>query len=118
MTDRAASVNYRGAMRRAGLALLAMLVMTSCGSYATARSSPTASPSAGGTRSPISSANTTALPIGREAAAMAYDQAHHNVVLFGGLAGQSPLGDTWSWNGTVWTQRQGLTVSPPARHGL
>lgn len=48
---------------------------------------------------------------------MAYDQARHNVVLFGGLAGQSLLEDTWTWDGTAWSQRQGLTVSPPARQG-
>jgi galactose oxidase-like protein len=48
---------------------------------------------------------------------MAYDQARHNVVLFGGLAGQSPLDDTWTWNGSAWTERQGLTVMPPGRQG-
>jgi hypothetical protein len=48
---------------------------------------------------------------------MAYDSTRHNVVLFGGVAGQAPLGDTWTWDGTSWSQRQGLTVNPPARQG-
>ncbi|TMD40340.1 MAG: hypothetical protein E6I88_09940 [Chloroflexi bacterium] len=97
--------------------LLALLVLSSCGSGPTPRASaaPTATirPSA----SPITTAKTTALPIGRWAAAAAYDETRHNLVLFGGLAGQTLLDDTWTWNGSTWTQRQGLTISPPARHG-
>jgi hypothetical protein len=30
-------------------------------------------------------------------------QARHDVILFGGY-GSSYLNDTWSWNGTTWTQ--------------
>lgn len=106
---------HSGAMRRAGLTLLMVLGLTSCGSGPTGHAPSSASPS---TRtSPISSATTTPLPIGRQATAMAYDQARHNVVLFGGVAGQSLFDDTWTWNGTAWTERQGLTISPPARQG-
>lgn len=46
---------------------------------------------------------------------MAYDKARHNVVLFGGLADQTLLADTWTWNGSGWSHRQGLTSSPQAR---
>ena len=117
MTRARPFVDYRRPMSRAGLTLLIMLVLSSCGSNATVRSSPTPSAGSRTSASPIGSASTTPLPVGREAAAMAYDQARHNVVLFGGVAGQSLLDDTWTWNGTAWSQRQGLTVSPPARQG-
>jgi hypothetical protein len=39
---------------------------------------------------------------------MAYDAAHAQVVLFGGFGGDiggTSLGDTWTWDGTDWTQR-------------
>jgi hypothetical protein len=48
---------------------------------------------------------------------MAYDAERHTVVLFGGLAGQATLGDTWTWNGSAWSHRLGLTANPPARQG-
>ena len=35
---------------------------------------------------------------------MAYDAASGQVVLFGG-GGHAWLGDTWTWDGTDWTQR-------------
>jgi galactose oxidase-like protein len=46
---------------------------------------------------------------------MAYDGTRRAVVLFGGLSGATILGDTWTWNGSGWTHRQGLTANPPAR---
>lgn len=54
-----------------------------------------------------------ASPPGRKHAAMAYDQARQEVVLFGG-ADQAdwPLGDTWVLDGQTWTQRL-AAVSPP-----
>jgi hypothetical protein len=53
--------------------------------------------------------------VGPGTGAMAYDAAKGNVVLFGGYSeSNQPLGDTWTWNGTTWTQRQPAT-SPPAR---
>ena len=44
---------------------------------------------------------------------MAYDAATGQVVLFGGTNG-SNLGDTWTYNGTTWTQQSPAT-SPSAR---
>jgi uncharacterized protein (TIGR03437 family) len=44
---------------------------------------------------------------------MAYDSAHGQVVMFGGL-GLTTLNDTWVWDGTNWTQKFPQTV-PPAR---
>jgi len=47
----------------------------------------------------------------------AYDTATGAVVLFGGVnAGNTNnLNDTWTWNGTTWTQQSPAT-SPPVRH--
>ena len=54
-------------------------------------------------------------PSARISASMAYDPATGDVVLFGGTAADfDPLGDTWTWNGTTWTQQSPAT-SPPAR---
>ena len=50
----------------------------------------------------------------RSGSAMAYDAAHHEVVLFGGSYG-SPFNDTWVWDGSNWTQMSPMT-SPPARY--
>jgi Galactose oxidase, central domain len=93
---------------------VALVLLSSCGSTAThapSHPSPTPSP----TPAPIASATTTAIPLGRSASAMAYDQARHDVVLFGGLGDPTLLDDTWTWNGSTWSHRQGLTASPPAR---
>ena len=57
------------------------------------------------------------MPQARSAASITYDEAHHNVVLFGGLAGQTVLGDTWTWTSTGWSSHQGLSVSPSPRQG-
>jgi hypothetical protein len=43
---------------------------------------------------------------------MIYDAADHDVVLFGGYNGQY-LGDTWTWDGSTWTQLS--TTSSPGR---
>jgi hypothetical protein len=46
-------------------------------------------------------------------AAMAYDAATGNIVLFGGI----PLyDDTWTWDGSTWT-KQAPASHPPARYG-
>jgi hypothetical protein len=59
-------------------------------------------------------------PSARSFAGMAYDPATRTILLFGGHATNLPdqdlLGDTWSWDGTTWTQLQPAT-SPPARYG-
>jgi uncharacterized protein (TIGR03437 family) len=48
--------------------------------------------------------------------AMAYDSSHGQVVLFGGTPGGqgNDLNDTWTWDGSNWTQQQPQT-SPVAR---
>ena len=44
-------------------------------------------------------------PGAREGALMAYDQAHQNMVLFGGSTPDMQIyGDTWIWEGQAWTQ--------------
>ncbi len=54
-----------------------------------------------------------------ESAAIAYDPATRQVVLFGGIStantgGTAISGDTWTWNGSDWTQQHPVS-SPPAR---
>lgn len=59
-------------------------------------------------------------PPPRGGAAMAFDVARNELVLFGGLgATNQVLGDTWVFDGALWTQRA-PAVSPPARtkHGM
>jgi len=46
--------------------------------------------------------------------AMAYDSAHSQVVMFGGLGSPGTLSETWLWNGTNWSQANPATV-PQAR---
>jgi hypothetical protein len=55
----------------------------------------------------------------RDSQSMAYDAATHTVVMFGGyvsggLCGGSAGNDTWTWDGTTWTQLQPASP-PPAR---
>jgi hypothetical protein len=53
-------------------------------------------------------------PGGRSYTSMAYDAAHQEVVLFGGLASSS-VSETWVWDGTNWTRKSPVNV-PPARY--
>ena len=58
-------------------------------------------------------------PPARSGAAMAYDAAHHQVVMFGGTTGTgagTELSDTWTWDGSSWTE-QHPAVNPGAREG-
>jgi hypothetical protein len=50
---------------------------------------------------------------------MAYDSAHGQMLLFGGLGTNQIdyLGDTWSWNGTSWTLQPSGSTAPAARQG-
>ncbi len=61
----------------------------------------------------------TASPSPRTGAAMVYDPATSQLLLFGGSSHPFTeggyLGDTWTWDGTTWTQLHPAT-SPPARH--
>jgi hypothetical protein len=58
---------------------------------------------------------TTIAPPGRIFAAMAFDQARGEIVLFGGfdILTSTFLGDTWCWNGAAWQQRFPATSPPP-----
>jgi Galactose oxidase, central domain len=53
-------------------------------------------------------------PSARYGPGMAFDGAADNIVLFGGSTGTTDFNDTWTWDGTTWTQ-QFPPVSPPAR---
>jgi plastocyanin len=54
-------------------------------------------------------------PPARQGAGLVYDAARGQTVLFGGFAGGAGyLGDTWTWDGTSWTE-QHPPNSPPAR---
>ena len=72
---------------------------------------------------PPCSASCAASPPGRYAAAMAYDDATSQLVLFGGFTRSGVLNDTWVWNGSTWAQVDDSPVgctdtcagSPPAR---
>ena len=57
-----------------------------------------------------------ASPSARVDAAMAYDAATGNLVLFGGDGDHGVGGDTWTWDGSTWT-KQAPAASPPAREG-
>jgi len=46
---------------------------------------------------------------------MTYDAKTHAVVLFGGRGARGAVGDTWTGDGTTWTQE--LAASPTARYG-
>jgi hypothetical protein len=61
----------------------------------------------------------TTSPPARFEHALVFDSARGETVLFGGnpvgiMGSGSPLGDTWVWNGTNWTQRTPAAV-PPVR---
>ena len=55
-------------------------------------------------------------PPPRSSAMIAYDPVRKKTLLFGGndFASQ-PLGDTWEWNGTAWTELHPVGRTPPAR---
>ena len=62
------------------------------------------------------SASSASGPAGRTDATLTFDPATGTSVLFGGENASGPLSDTWSWNGSSWTQLS-PPVSPPARYG-
>jgi len=62
----------------------------------------------------------TSAPSARNQPAMAYDAGLGAVVLFGGAVGgawQDSTNDTWTWNGTNWTEIYPATV-PPNRYNF
>jgi hypothetical protein len=54
------------------------------------------------------------LPPARFAGALAYHEPTQTLVLFGGGSASPDLGDTWTWNGSIWAQQHPL-VSPSGR---
>jgi hypothetical protein len=65
---------------------------------------------------PTKPAPSAAPPSPRSGAAMVYDSAHGELVLFGGTDAKSALvNETWTWDGKVWRQYH-LSVSPSPRH--
>jgi hypothetical protein len=73
------------------------------------------SPSAMAASTPTPSAAVANRPPARFGGAMAYDEANQTAVLFGGQGQTGYLNDTWTWNGTAWTE-QHPQLSPPARY--
>jgi hypothetical protein len=55
-------------------------------------------------------------PQARTSAAMAFDAANGTVVLFGGESRSRSLNDTWTWDGSTWTEAHPAT-SPPRISG-
>src|SRR5713226_8235393 len=52
-------------------------------------------------------------PSARSSMAMAYDAAHGQVVMFGGVASGAFVSETWVWDGNNWTQKFPATNPPP-----
>jgi hypothetical protein len=61
---------------------------------------------------------TPASPGPRYEHAMAYDAARSVCVMFGGVQGATRFGDTWTYDGSTWTQQMVSGPSPRARHTL
>jgi len=55
-------------------------------------------------------------PPSRGNAAMAYDAARQVVVLFGGENDDGELGDTWTWDGSAWTEIAPAASPSPRTH--
>ena len=95
-------------MRR--LRSIAILLAVFAISSSLASSGP---PAFAGVRSPVAAGG----PVARFGAGLATDPSGH-VVLFGGSkpnnhGGYDVLGDTWSWDGSAWTQRHPSVTSAP-----
>jgi hypothetical protein len=76
---------------------------------ASAQSAP---PAARGSWQSYSTSNST--PPARQDAAMAYDAASNQLILFGGKSATGALlEDTWVWSGKAWQQLQPETSPPP-----
>jgi hypothetical protein len=58
-----------------------------------------------------------ASPPARGAAALAYDPATSQLVLFGGYSAASIYGDTWTWTSTTWTKLSPASSPPPTDGG-
>jgi hypothetical protein len=54
-------------------------------------------------------------PSPRDSASMAFDPATGQLILFGGENNTGVLGDTWNWDGILWTELVPMTPSPDPR---
>lgn len=61
---------------------------------------------------------TTSGPVARQRAAMAFDTRTQTCVLFGGLAGATPVADSWEWNGASWRVRSLSGPIARSRHAM
>jgi len=52
-------------------------------------------------------------PAQRFGAAMAWDGATRQLILFGGMGARGPVGDTWEWSGTRWIEQHPRHAPPP-----
>jgi fibronectin type III domain protein/galactose oxidase-like protein len=57
----------------------------------------------------------TISPSARDFASMAFDPATGQLVLFGGASTGTTFNETWTWDGSTWSQRSPTTSPPPAR---
>ncbi|MBV8528977.1 MAG: hypothetical protein JOZ75_11730 [Candidatus Dormibacteraeota bacterium] len=89
--------------------MLAGLAVAGCSSPADSSSANESAAQAGLTGAP-------GTPAPRSGAAIAFDPATQQVVMFGGLGAHGALGDTWIWSGTGWT-RPMLRLSPHSQLG-
>lgn len=68
--------------------------------------------------SPACPSTCVSSPPARQDGSMAYDAATGTVVLFGGDGEGSDLGDTWLWNGGIWSQVGNAGAPPPTVTGI
>jgi hypothetical protein len=108
------------------LTCLLLFALAACGSKQATQGSPSP-PTAIATQTPISSAvgspschpvsapNGIGAPSPRESAGMVYDATQKNVLIFGGdhTTDRKILGDTWTWDGTSWTERHPSSSPSP-----
>ncbi len=93
--------------------LVSLLVLVGVASAAMPSSSMAATPDPVWTdKTPADPANS---PPAREGASMAFDPSSGEIVLFGGSGYNGLRNDTWTYDGTNWTQ-QTPPNSPPARY--
>lgn len=57
------------------------------------------------------------VPAPRANAALAYDSARQQVVLYGGVGQGLPLNDLWTWDGSTWQQRHPAQMPPERQQG-
>lgn len=75
-------------------------LLAGCGGIAT----PSSNQQTGATQTPKRSAKAYRTPPGRTNPAMAYDPRTHEVLMVGGMIGNTPLSDMWAWDGMGWSE--------------